>query len=39
MPGIPLWYQNATGGFSEDVENVTFGWDSDPILYQVTKQG
>lgn len=39
MPGIPLWYQNATGGFGEDVENVTFGWDSDPILYQVTKQG
>ncbi|MFC7879972.1 ABC transporter substrate-binding protein [Isoptericola sp. NPDC057391] len=39
MPGIPLWYQNATGGFGEEVENVVFGWDSDPILYQVTKQG
>ena len=37
MPGIPLWYQNATGGWSEAVENVVFGWDSDPILYQVTK--
>ena len=37
LPGIPLWYNNATGGWSEAVENVTFGWDSDPILYQVTK--
>ncbi|WP_129789333.1 peptide ABC transporter substrate-binding protein [Promicromonospora panici] len=37
MPGIPLWYNNATGGWSEAVENVVFGWDSDPILYQVTK--
>ena len=37
LPGIPLWYNNATGGWSENVENVTFGWDSDPILHQVTK--
>lgn len=37
LPGIPLWYQNATGGFSEAVGNVAFGWDSDPILYKVTK--
>ncbi|MFC8798879.1 ABC transporter substrate-binding protein [Promicromonospora sp. NPDC057138] len=37
MPGIPLWYTNATGGWSEAVDNVVFGWDSDPILYQVTK--
>lgn len=37
LPGIPLWYQNATGGWSESVENVQFGWDSDPILHQVTK--
>ena len=37
LPGIPLWYQNSTGGYSEAVENVTFGWDSDPILTQVTK--
>lgn len=37
MPGIPLWYNNATGGWSEAVENVVFGWDSDPLLYQVTK--
>ncbi|WP_454044510.1 peptide ABC transporter substrate-binding protein [Cellulosimicrobium sp. Marseille-Q8652] len=37
LPGIPLWYQNATGGWAETVENVQFGWDSEPILYQVTK--
>jgi oligopeptide transport system substrate-binding protein len=37
LPGIPLWYNNATGGWSESVENVVFGWDSDPLLYQVTK--
>jgi oligopeptide transport system substrate-binding protein len=37
LPGIPLWYNNATGGWSEAVENVEFGWDSDPLLYQVTK--
>jgi len=38
VPGIPLWYQNATGGYADTVENVEFGWDSDPILYQVTKE-
>ncbi|CAM3537768.1 peptide ABC transporter substrate-binding protein [Isoptericola cucumis] len=37
MPGIPLWYQNVTAGYSEAVDNVVFGWDSDPLLYQVTK--
>ena len=37
LPGIPLWYNNATGGWADTVENVEFGWDSDPILYQVTK--
>ena len=37
MPGIPLWYQNVTAGYSESVDNVVFGWDSDPLLYQVTK--
>ncbi|OLT53397.1 ABC transporter substrate-binding protein [Cellulosimicrobium sp. CUA-896] len=34
---LPLWYSNATGGWADTVENVEFGWDSDPILYQVTK--
>ncbi|GAB4084774.1 ABC transporter substrate-binding protein [Myceligenerans cantabricum] len=37
MPGIPLWYYNTTAGYADTVENVSFGWDSDPILYTVTK--
>lgn len=37
LPGIPLWYNNATGGWSEAVDNVKFGWDSDPVLPDVTK--
>lgn len=37
LPSIPLWYQNAAGGFSEHVENVVFGWNSVPLYYQVTK--
>ncbi|HZK06078.1 MAG TPA: ABC transporter substrate-binding protein [Actinomycetaceae bacterium] len=37
VAGIPLWYQNVTGGWAETVDNVEFGWDSVPLLYQVTK--
>ena len=37
LPGIPLWYYNVTAGYSENVDNVVFGWDSEPILTQVTK--
>jgi oligopeptide transport system substrate-binding protein len=37
MPGIPQWYYNTTAGYSELVENVEFGWDDAPLLYQVTK--
>ncbi|PZR55071.1 ABC transporter substrate-binding protein [Xylanimonas oleitrophica] len=39
LPGIPLWYNSTTAGYGEAVENVQFGWDSAPILYEVTKQG
>lgn len=39
LPAIPLWYQNVSGGWSQNVENVQFGWNSVPLLYQVTKQG
>ena len=39
LPAIPLWYSNVTGGSSELVSNVEFGWNSVPLLYQVTKQG
>ncbi|HTN56441.1 MAG TPA: ABC transporter substrate-binding protein [Microbacterium sp.] len=37
LPAIPLWYQNVNGGFSEDVQNVTFGWNSVPLYYEITK--
>lgn len=37
MPAIPLWYGAVTAGYSKKVENVKFGWDSWPILYNVTK--
>ena len=39
LPAIPLWYSNVTGGFSENVENVTFGWNSVPLYYDITKAG
>ena len=38
LPAIPLWYSNATGAFSKDVENVKFGWNSVPIYYEITKK-
>jgi oligopeptide transport system substrate-binding protein len=37
LPAIPLFYQGVTAGFSTKVENVKFGWDSWPLLYEVTK--
>lgn len=37
LPVIPLWYQNAVGGWSENVDNVEFGWDSVPMFTGVTK--
>jgi oligopeptide transport system substrate-binding protein len=39
LPAIPLWYTNAMGAWGESVDNVAFGWDTWPILYQVTKDG
>ena len=39
LPAIPLWYSNVTGGWSTQVDNVTFGWNSVPLYYEVTKQG
>lgn len=37
LPAIPLWYQNAFGGYSESVDNVEFGWNSVPLYYAITK--
>ncbi|OKL48781.1 ABC transporter substrate-binding protein [Boudabousia liubingyangii] len=38
LPAIPLWYSSVNGGWSANVENVDFGWDSLPILFAVTKK-
>lgn len=37
LPVIPLWYQNSIGGFGESVDNVTVGWNSVPLYYEITK--
>lgn len=37
LPAIPLWYGSVTAGYSKLVDNVEYGWDSWPILYNVTK--
>ena len=37
LPAIPLWYSNVTGGYGTSVQNVTFGWNSVPLYYQITK--
>nr|WP_205704936.1 ABC transporter substrate-binding protein [Kineococcus indalonis] len=37
LPAISLWYQNVSGGSAETVENVRFGWDSQPLYYEITK--
>ncbi|MCG7276235.1 peptide ABC transporter substrate-binding protein [Corynebacterium singulare] len=38
LPSIPLWYSNATGGYSENVDNVVFSWKSQPVYYNITKK-
>lgn len=37
LPAIPLWYSNVVGGFADGVDNVTFGWNSVPLYYEITK--
>lgn len=37
LPAIPLWYANVNGGYGESVQNVQFGWDSQPIYYLIEK--
>ncbi|MDO5032882.1 ABC transporter substrate-binding protein [Corynebacterium sp.] len=36
LPAIPLWYTNATGGYSERVDNVNFTWKSKPLYFAIT---
>ena len=37
MPVVPLWYQNATGGYAETVDNVVFDVFSRPVYTDITK--
>ncbi|MCS6712419.1 ABC transporter substrate-binding protein [Brachybacterium sp. EF45031] len=37
LPAIPLWYQNTFGGYSENVSDVQYGWDTVPLYYNITK--
>jgi len=37
LPAIPLWYSNVVGGWSTQVDNVTFGWNSVPLYEEITK--
>ncbi len=39
LPAIPLWYATATGGWSNNVDNVEFGWNSVPVYHLITKEG
>lgn len=38
LPTIPLWYPNTTGGYSENVDNVTFSWKQQPLYFEITKE-
>ncbi len=37
LPAVPLWYATVNGAWSENVDNVEFGWNSVPLYYQITK--
>ncbi|MDJ0314099.1 ABC transporter substrate-binding protein [Arthrobacter sp. H35-D1] len=36
LPVVPLWYQAAQGVWSNNVNNVEFGWNGVPLYYNVT---
>lgn len=38
LPAIPLWGQNALGGYSEHVDNVVFNWKSVPVYQDIVKK-
>ncbi|MDC4232420.1 ABC transporter substrate-binding protein [Actinomyces sp. B33] len=38
LPAIPLWYANVNGGWSENVDNVVFGWNSVALYFDITKK-
>ncbi|PRB15208.1 ABC transporter substrate-binding protein [Microbacterium sp. MYb62] len=39
LPVLPLWYRSTNAGFSTLVDNVEYGWDSWPIVYEISKAG
>lgn len=39
LPVLPLWYGAVNAGYSTQVENVAYGWDSWPVLFAITKAG
>ena len=34
LPVLPLWYYNANGAWSKNVDNVQFDWKGQPVLYK-----
>ena len=38
MPAIPLWYTNANGAWSKNVDNVKFDWKGQPVFWQISKK-
>lgn len=36
LPVVPLWYQVAQSGWSNNVDNVETGWNGVPVYYNVT---
>jgi oligopeptide transport system substrate-binding protein len=39
LPVLPMWYGAVNAGYSTQVENVEYGWDSWPVLFAITKAG
>lgn len=37
LPVIPLWYYGVDGAWSEQVDNVQYGWNTNVLYYAVTK--
>jgi len=36
LPAIPLWYQAVQGAWSDNVDNVEFGWNRVPLYSEIT---
>ncbi|WP_394552579.1 ABC transporter substrate-binding protein [Agromyces sp. MMS24-JH15] len=37
LPVIPLWYYGVDGAWSESVDNVQYGWNTNVLYYAITK--